>query len=130
MSQTKIYDLIIICVHQWFSTSLNPASSIHAFIEPFVVAKIKSMSWILLLLLLKISCRRTPETDSPNPWGSIGPRLTHSCPPFQHLLSERRQSLGQQMLKRWAKIDCENATVGKNGLRTTGVLLLIHEGHR
>ena len=38
--------------------------------------------------------------------------LTHLCPPFQHLLSERRQSLGQQMLK----IGCENASVGKNGL--------------
>ena len=42
--------------------------------------------------------------------------LTHSCRSFQHLLSERRQSLGQQMLERWAKIGCENATVGKNGL--------------
>ena len=28
----------------------------------------------------------------------------------------RPQSLGQQMLERWAKIGCENATVGKNGL--------------
>ena len=37
--------------------------------------------------------------------------LTHFCPPFQHLLSERRQSLGQQILERWAKIGCENATV-------------------
>ena len=26
--------------------------------------------------------------------------LTHFCPPFQHLLSERHQSLGQQMLRR------------------------------
>ena len=63
-------------VAQWFLTLvevLNPTSSIHAFIEPFVVAKIKCESWILffLLLLLKISCRRTPETDSPNTWGSI-----------------------------------------------------------
>ena len=56
---------------------LNPTSSILAFIEPFVDAEIKCVSWILffLLLLLKISCRRTPETDSPNPWGSIEPRL-------------------------------------------------------
>ena len=38
--------------------------------------------------------------------------LTHFCPPPQHLLSERRQSLGQQMLD----LGCENATVGKNGL--------------
>ena len=30
----------------------------------------------------------------------------------------RRQSLGQQMLERWAKIGCENATVGKNALKT------------
>ena len=30
--------------------------------------------------------------------------------------AERSQSLGQQMLERWAKIGCENATVGKNGL--------------
>ena len=29
--------------------------------------------------------------------------------------SERRQSLGQQIFERWAKIGCENATVGKNG---------------
>ena len=41
---------------------------------------------------------------------------TNFCPPFQHLLSERRQSLGQKMLERWAKISCENATVGKNGM--------------
>ena len=27
----------------------------------------------------------------------------------------RRQSLGQQMLERWAKIGCENVTVVKNG---------------
>ena len=39
--------------------------------------------------------------------------LTHFCPPFQHLLSER---LRQQMFERWAKIGCKNATVGKNGL--------------
>ena len=31
--------------------------------------------------------------------------------------AERRQSLGQQMLERWAKIGCEIVTVGKNGLR-------------
>ena len=30
-------------------------------------------------------------------------------------IMQRRQSLGQQMLGRWAKIGCENATVGKNG---------------
>ena len=29
--------------------------------------------------------------------------------------AERRQSLGQQMLERWVKIGCENATVGMNG---------------
>ena len=28
--------------------------------------------------------------------------LTHSCPPFKHLLSERLTSLGQQMFERWA----------------------------
>jgi len=31
----------------------------------------------------------------------------------------RCQSLGQQMLEQWAKIGCENATVGKNGLSST-----------
>ena len=36
-------------------------------------------------------------------------------PRFPHY-AKRRQSLGQQMLDRWAKIGCENATVGKNGL--------------
>ena len=30
--------------------------------------------------------------------------------------AEKRQSLGQQMLERWAKIGWENATVGMNGL--------------
>ena len=30
-------------------------------------------------------------------------------------------SHGQQMLDRWAKIGCENATVGKNGLRSNYV---------
>ena len=30
--------------------------------------------------------------------------------------AERRQSLGHQILERWAKIGCENATAGKNGL--------------
>ena len=38
------------------------------------------------------------------------PIYAHRC--VQHLLSERRQSLGQQM---W-ELGCENATVGKNGL--------------
>ena len=33
-------------------------------------------------------------------------------------LCRETQSLGQQMLERWAKIGCENATVGKNGLMT------------
>ena len=64
-------------LEQWFLTLLevlNPSSSIHAFIEPFVVAKIKCVSWILFLLF-KISCRRTSKTDSSNPWGSIEPRL-------------------------------------------------------
>ena len=42
--------------------------------------------------------------------------LTHFFPPFQHLLSERRQSLGQQMLE----LGCENATVGENGLMGKG----------
>ena len=65
---------------QWFLTLLevlNPTSSMLAFIEPFVVAKIKCVSWILfyLISLLKISYRRTPETDSSNPWRSIEPRL-------------------------------------------------------
>ena len=36
--------------------------------------------------------------------------------------AERRQSLGQQMLEQWAKIGCENATVGKNGLRQIGYM--------
>ena len=38
-----------------------------------------------LLLLLKISCRRIPETDSPNPWGSIEPwlRITALKPSVQ-----------------------------------------------
>ena len=34
--------------------------------------------------------------------------------------AERRQSLGQQMLERWLKIGCKNATVGKNGLKCRG----------
>ena len=29
-----------------------------------------------------------------------GDELTHSCPPLQHLLSERLTSLGQQMLRK------------------------------
>ena len=33
-------------------------------------------------------------------------------------------SLGQQMLERWAKIGCENATVGKIGLSSIGMLFL------
>ena len=37
-------------------------------------------------------------------------------PRFPHY-AERRQSLGQQMLERWAKIGCKNATVGKNGIQ-------------
>ena len=32
------------------------------------------------------------------------PALTHFCPPFQYLLSERLTSLGQQMFVRWAKM--------------------------
>ena len=41
------------------------------------VEKIKFVSWVLffILLLLKISCRRTPETDSSNHWGSIEHKL-------------------------------------------------------
>ena len=31
-------------------------------------------------------------------------KLTHSCPQFQHFLSERLTSLGQQMLELWAKM--------------------------
>ena len=67
-------------LEQWFLTLLevlNPSSSIHAFIEPFVVGKIKCVLWILffLLLLRKISCRRIPEIDSPNLLDSIEPRL-------------------------------------------------------
>ena len=52
--------------------------------------------------------------------------LTHFCPPPQHLLSERRQSLGQQMLERWAKIYCENATVGKNGLMQSKMIYCLY----
>ena len=60
----------------WLLEVLNPTSFIHALIEPFVVGKIKCVSGIFfLILLLKISCRRKPETDSPNPWGSIEHRL-------------------------------------------------------
>ena len=46
-------------------------------------------------------------------------QINNFCSPFQHLLSERMTSLGQQMLERWAKIGCENATVGKNGLNSS-----------
>ena len=38
----------------WFLTLLevlNPTSSIHIFIEPFVVAKIKFVSWILFIFI-------------------------------------------------------------------------------
>ena len=31
----------------------------------------------------------------------FGNSLTHSCPPFKHLLSEKLTSLGQQMFERW-----------------------------
>ena len=46
-------------------------------IEPFVVGKIKCVTWIvfILSLLLRISYCRTAETHSPNPWGSIEPRI-------------------------------------------------------
>jgi len=72
--------------------------------------------------------------------GKMGAQLTHSCPPLQHLLSERltslgimgepevthlcreTQSLGQQMLD--LELGCENATVGKNGLK--GALEPLH----
>ena len=75
---------------QWFFILLevlNPTSSIHAFIEPFVVAKIKCVSRIffVLLLLLKISCRQTCETDSPNPWGSIKPRLSTTAVGYERI---------------------------------------------
>ena len=52
---------------------LNPTSSIHAFIKPFVVVALFSNSPIY-----RISAQTsgvTPETDSQNPWGSIEPRL-------------------------------------------------------
>ena len=67
-------------LQQWFLTLLvvlNPTGFIYTFIEPFVVAKIKCVSWILFIyfLLLKISYCRSPETDSPNPWGLIEHRL-------------------------------------------------------
>ena len=63
-----------------------------------------------ILLLLKISCRQTPDTDSPSPWGSIEPRLRttvlrwctirihlilrwYTCPPFSSVrgFQERRR---------------------------------------
>ena len=37
-------------------------------------------------------------------------------------LCRETQSLGQQMLERLAKIGCENATVGKNGLKCVGAI--------
>ena len=66
---------------QWISTLLevlNPTSSIYASIEPFVMAKIKCMSWIFHIFYFHCSKSlnlRTPKTDTPNPWGSIEPRL-------------------------------------------------------
>ena len=44
---------------QWFLTLLevlNPTISIHAFIEPFAVGKIKYASWIFFLLLYCSKC--------------------------------------------------------------------------
>ena len=71
---------VLFPLHQWFLIFLevlNPTSSIDAFIEPFLVGKIKSVlvNFIIFTLLLKISCHRTPETDSQKPWGLIVPRL-------------------------------------------------------
>ena len=49
-----------------------------------------------------------PLVEAPHSLGKKGRMrgdvLTHFCPPFQHLLSERLTSLGQQMLERWAKM--------------------------
>ena len=54
---------------------LNPTISIHAFIEPFVVAIIKCVVNSICFYCSKSLNRRTLETDSPKPWGLIEPRL-------------------------------------------------------
>ena len=74
MNNSMDIDVLAVFIFLTLLEVLNPTSFSHALIEPFVMGKIKCVSGIFFLLL-KISCRRTPETDSPNPWGLIEPRL-------------------------------------------------------
>ena len=48
--------------HTWIHRTLHSCKN-----------KMCVVKFIFLLLLLKISCRRTPETDSPNPWVRSSP---------------------------------------------------------
>ena len=69
----KTFRLHLLRVEQWFLTLfevLNPTSSIHAFIKPFVVGKIKCVSWVLFFFTF-IAQNLLP----PNPWSSIEPKL-------------------------------------------------------
>ena len=56
----------------------EPHKTIHSFIEPFVVGKIKCVFFFVSAqiapCIMKLT-HGTPETHSRNPWGSIEPKL-------------------------------------------------------